>query len=240
MSGEQALQIYLWRSNIDTPPIPDDRPQRRREYSGAGSTLGLAMLIIVIVGVAIWWFELRGAGSATGFQAKGLGIVETPVETNITGRPPAADDGRLAPNFRLSLLDGGEQNLSDYRGRFVLLNFWASWCGPCREETPDLQRLSEQVPGLAVLGVNQQEDPASVRAFVKEIQPKYPILLDRSGEVSLGYRVGLGLPVTFLVDPDGVIQRIYPGRFKRQALDQLHGCLLKPAAEIVACIRSDG
>ena len=226
---------------MESPPIPDERPQRRREYSGAGSTLGLAMLVIVVVGTAIWWFELRDAsGSGGASPAGGFGIVATPANLNPSGKAPAAAEGRVAPNFLLQGLDGGSIQLSAFRGRPVLLNFWASWCGPCRAETPDLQRLAEDVPSLVVLGVNQQEDPGTARDFATELRLTYPIALDRSGEVSLGYRIGLGIPVSFLIGPDGVIQHVYPGQFKQKALETLRTCLVSAAADMAACLRSDG
>src|SRR5690606_462680 len=126
---------------------------------------------------------------------------------NPTGKSPAAEVGRLAPNFELAGLDGSVQRLSDYRGRYVLLNFWASWCGPCKIETPDLQRFSDEVDTskLVVVGLNQQERPSVAQDFVEQFDVTYPIVLDRSGEVSLAYRVGRSIPVTMLIDPDGVI-----------------------------------
>ena len=224
---------------MDSPPIPDERPQRRREYSGPGSTLGLAALVIVLVGVAIWWFELRGEGSDVGGSGAGYGIVETPAALNSSGKQPVAEEGRVAPNFRLARLDGSDLHLTDFRGQYVLVNFWATWCGPCRAEAPAFQRFADASPQLTVLGVNQQEDAGAVRSFTGEFKTTYPVVLDRTGEVSLAYRIGLGIPVTFLVGPDGVIQHIYGGEVKQKALDQLRACLTGPASGLAACIRSD-
>lgn len=198
--------------------IPDERPQRRREYSGAPSTLGLAALLIVVVGVAVWWFELRGDGG--GLADDGHGVIDLPAGQNPTGRAPAADTGRAAPNFTLARIDeSAAVSLTDYRGRWVLLNFWASWCGPCRGEAPDLQAFSErQAAKAVVLGVNQQEPAHTARAFAADFGLDYPLVLDRRGEVSNAYRVGGGLPVTMLIDPTGVIRAIYPGRI---TMDQL-------------------
>lgn len=209
-----------------TDELPDERPQRRREYSGASSTLGIAALIVVVVAVAVWFFEFRDSGSSGGAGTPGLGIITLPPQLNPTGRAAVAQEGRAAPNFRLHSLEGKEAQLSDYRGDFVLVNFWASWCPPCRGETPDLQALFEAAgsgatPGLVVLGLNQQEEADTARNFASEFAVTYPILLDRSGEVSEGYRVGRGLPVTFLVDPAGVIQKVYLGALSRASLAEI-------------------
>ena len=207
-----------------TEELPDERPQRRREYSGASSTLGVAALIVIVVGVAIWFFEFRDAGSSGGGGTPGLGIVALAPQLNPTGKAAAAQEGRAAPDFRLRSVDGIDLQLSDLRGDFVLLNFWATWCGPCRDETPDLQALFQTARretaqgGLIVVGVNQQEEPDTVRAFTSEFGVTYPVVLDRAGEVSEAYRVGRGLPMTFLVNPAGVIERIYYGRITSDAL----------------------
>lgn len=194
-------------------PIPDERPQRRREYSGAGSTLGLAMLIVLVVGVGLWFFEFRDNTSSGGRDSTGMGVIDLPAGLNTTGKKPVAEVGRAAPNFKLTAPDGSVATLDSFRGKYVLVNFWASWCQPCRNETPALQKLFEdgtaKSPGLVVLGVNQQEDGGAATAFVREYGVTYPVLLDRSGGVSQGYRVSTGLPNSFLVDPDGVIQQIF-------------------------------
>lgn len=204
-----------------TEQLPDERPQRRREYSGASSTLGVAMLIVVAVGVALWFFEFRDGGSSNGASTSGLGVVELPAGLNPTAKAPAAEPGRAAPNFRLQSPDGGVSTLDSFRGKYVLLNFWASWCGPCRGETPDLQALSErQSAKLTVLGVNQQEDAAAAKQFMAQFNLSYPIVLDSSGDVSQAYRVS-GLPMSFLIDPDGVVKKIYVGRISSDDLRKI-------------------
>jgi len=198
----------------------DERPQRRREYSGASSTLGVAALIILAVGLAIWWFEFRGdAGNAS---SDGYGVVGLPDDLNPTDRPPSSEVGRAAPDFVVASVGGGEERLSDYRGKWVLLNFWATWCGPCRQETPDLQRLQERRPDtVVILGVNQQESMDTAGEFAGEYDLTYPLALDSSGQVSAAYRVSRSLPVSVLVDPTGVIREIHIGRIDDEDLVNL-------------------
>ena len=204
-----------------TEQLPDERPQRRREYSGAGSTLGLAALIVIAVGVSIWFFEFRGGGSAGGSGANGYGVVDWPEGMNATGKSPAAEVGRIAPNFKLPGIDGSTTTLDSFRGKYVLVNFWASWCGPCRQETPDLQALANAQSSLVVVGVNQQEDKGTAEHFVNEFALTYPMALDSDGDVSQAYRVGHGLPVSVLIDPAGVVQHIYTGQIKKDDLAKL-------------------
>lgn len=201
--------------------LPDERPQRRREYSGAGSTLGVAMLVVLLVGLAIWWFELRGGVGEGAATREGLGIVPLAEAQNTTGKPPAAQEGRVAPNFRLEAPDGTVHVLTEFRGSPVLVNFWASWCGPCRGETPDLQSFSEAHPGVKVLGVNQQESAATAKDFLEQFGVTYPVVLDSSGEVSSAYRIDRGLPVSLLLDREGVVQKIYYGRLKEEHLAEV-------------------
>lgn len=201
--------------------LPDERPQRRREYSGAASTLGVAAAVILVVGALIWWFEFRGDDAVT-TAADGTGIVALPDEQNPTGRAAAAEPGRAAPNFRLATLDGTQVELTDYRGKWVLLNFWASWCPPCRSETPDIQALSTRAGNeMVVLGVNLQESRAAAADFAEKYGLTYPIVLDRSGEVSIAYRVGNNIPATLLVRPDGVIEQFHIGELSSDALAEI-------------------
>ena len=201
--------------------LPDERPQQRREYAGPGLTFGIAALVVGVVGFAVWYLEIRGDGGGTEAEA-GLGIVALAEALNPTGEAPAAEVGRAAPAFRLRAPDGSLTALTDQRGRYVLLNFWASWCGPCRGETPALQAFFERhAPGLVVVGVNQQEAAETARAFAQGFGVTYPIALDADGQVSSAYRVSTGLPVSFLIDPEGVIRRVHLGALTEGDLAEL-------------------
>ncbi len=117
--------------------------------------------------------------------------------------PPLA-----APGFTLPDMDGEMHSLDDFRGKVVMLNFWATWCPPCRREMPSMQRLYEKYreQGLTVVEVNQFEDPDLVFEFTGRLslEPTFPILFDRESRVSELYRVK-GLPTTYLLDKAGRI-----------------------------------
>ncbi|MGE3074960.1 MAG: TlpA family protein disulfide reductase [Dehalococcoidia bacterium] len=208
-----------------TEPLPDERPQRRREYSGPASTLGLAALIVLVVGAAIWYLEFRDDTGGGSSHIPGLGIVD--LANNPTDQSPAAREGRAAPNFKLAGFDDTTTTLSDFRGQYVLLNFWASWCRPCRDETPDLQSFYEHNgnEGFVVFGVNWQERPSAARDFVDDFGVSYPVVLDESGEVSEAYGVGRALPMSFLIAPDGVIEHIYYGRISESQMTDIEASL---------------
>jgi cytochrome c biogenesis protein CcmG, thiol:disulfide interchange protein DsbE len=128
------------------------------------------------------------------------------------GELAAPQVGRVAPDFRLRDLEGTEVALSDYRGRLVVLNFWASWCIPCRDEAPLLGETQTRYAGsgLAVLGVVFQDDPGPAQAFMARFALDYPGLLDPGGRTAIDYGVA-GIPETFLIDGEGMIRRVFLG-----------------------------
>jgi thiol-disulfide isomerase/thioredoxin len=111
-----------------------------------------------------------------------------------------------APEFNLRDANGNLSSLSGYRGRFVLLNFWASWCGPCRDEMPSMENLSRTFgsQGLAVVAINQKENAAVVNKFMRTHGLNFTTPLDTDGRVSASYRV-YGIPVTYLIDGNGQV-----------------------------------
>lgn len=125
-------------------------------------------------------------------------------------RPPVV--GTAAADFSLVDLEGKVRRLSDYRGKVVLLNFWATWCKPCTTEMPAMQatyeRLREQ--GFIVLAVNELEDEAKVREHIRTYAHTFPVLLDKDNRVANMYGV-FGLPVSVFVDPQGIVQEYVRG-----------------------------
>lgn len=119
----------------------------------------------------------------------------------VAGRPPA-------PDFTLADVDGKRHRLSDQRGKVVFVNFWATWCPPCRKEMPSMQRAWDKLKGrdFIMYAVDVGEDAEQVSTFVFEVGTNltFPLLLDRDSEVVRRWRVP-GLPTTFIVGPDGRI-----------------------------------
>jgi len=141
-----------------------------------------------------------------------LGVV---VGCSSPAQGPGID--KLAPDFQLPTLDGKVISLRDFRGRPVLLNFWASWCGPCRFEMPFLENVyrARSGEGLVVLAVNLQESPERVREFVERMGISFPVLLASSPEVPLAYNIR-SLPTTFFIDKNGIIRDIKIGAFPNE------------------------
>jgi len=129
--------------------------------------------------------------------------------------------GGFAPDFSLPTLEGdSEIRLADLRGLPVVLNFWASWCGPCRLEMPDIQARAQRWEGrLVVLGLNYDEPRSDAQAFVDEMGVTFPILLDAGKRVSRAYQVQ-GLPTTVILDADGVVRVRHVGLMTGSQLDQ--------------------
>ena len=117
-----------------------------------------------------------------------------------------------APDFTLKSLDGGNLRLAEYRGQVVLINFWASWCGPCRQEMPLLDRLHHRYAdtGFVVLGINVEGDPDSAQEIVDKTKVTFPILIDDGQKVSELYNLE-AMPSTVVVDRDGVIRYVHLG-----------------------------
>ena len=133
----------------------------------------------------------------------------------------------VAPDFRLPRLDGGTLRLSDYRGRVVLLNFWATWCPPCRAEIPDLVELQRTwaAEGLEVIGVSLDEEGfEAVRPFAEAYDINYPLVVD-DGTVAAQFGSLYGLPTTLILDKEGrIVQRViglFPTEQMRPTLEAL-------------------
>ena len=142
----------------------------------------------------------------------------------LTQGAASLEPGDEAPDAELPVLGGDETRaISDHRGDWVLANFWASWCTPCRDESPTLQRFSERQNGeVAVLGIDTQDLSEDALAFVDEFELTYPMLRDPDTESPLSDDYGAtGLPESFLVDPEGRVAVICRGPVTAEDLEEV-------------------
>jgi cytochrome c biogenesis protein CcmG/thiol:disulfide interchange protein DsbE len=153
----------------------------------------------------------------------------------IVGNAGFAQEGLLnrpAPPFTRTDLENGRVSLASYRGKVVLLNFWATWCGPCIVEIPHFMEWQKQYGprGLAVLGVSIDDDGAPVRAFAQKLHVNYPMVM---GDARLGENYGgvLGVPVTFLIDRRGIIRARINGESDLHEMEEKIRALLAQPAE---------
>ena len=125
-------------------------------------------------------------------------------------RVPAV--GTTAEDFRLADLDGKQQSLSQYRGKVVLVNFWATWCKPCTTEMPAMQAMYDKLrdKGFVVLAINELEDEPKVRQHIQQHGHTFPVLMDRDNKVANQFGV-FGLPVSVFIDDKGVVQEYIKG-----------------------------
>jgi thiol-disulfide isomerase/thioredoxin len=184
-------------------------------FSGRQVLTAFLALVVAVVG-------LVAITTPLGNTAGGPGTVDPRATQYIIGPAPAVglQPGGIAPEFEatrddgttfhLTDLDGAPIRLADLRGRAVWVNFWASWCPPCQQETPIIRDLAERYAdrGLAVVGIAVQEtSPADIRAYAERYELGYTIGFDASGDIFREYRV-FGLPTQFFIRPDGVIASV--------------------------------
>ena len=153
-------------------------------------------------------------GGFLGLMAFGLLNIEP-----VTGQSGFTRVQKPAPEFTLSNFDGGDIALSDYLGQPIVINFWASWCPPCREEAPLLERVWRDYrdDGVMFLGVDIQDGEESGMRFLEQYDITYPNGLDKDGRVTIDYGV-IGLPVTFFVNREGIIERRWVGALREKRL----------------------
>ena len=173
----------------------------------AVSFVSLAAVVAAIVAVQF----IRNRDSAQPVAAIGLPSGDyTAVRLGVVANGDTKVGGQ-APLFQLSGPDGQVLRLSDLRGKVVLVNFWATWCAPCRQEIPDLVQLQRDWGDkVQIVGVDLQETPADVSEFAARLQMNYLLALDKDGAVASSYKIK-GLPTTFFLDQDGVIRDLRIG-----------------------------
>lgn len=134
---------------------------------------------------------------------------------------PAAVAGHPAPDFELTSPDGEVYKLSDFKGQPVILNFWATWCGPCRAEFPEFQEAAvDNADSLVIIGINNTtaDQADQVPDFLEEFGITFPIVLDETGKTVKSYRI-IGLPTTVFVDSNGIVNEVFTGPLNKAYIE---------------------
>lgn len=198
-------------------PAPERRPDWQwQDEEEPGSHrwrfLLVPAIVIVLVGTLVWLFQAQadeapGASQQITFGGKA------------TGTAPKINSA--APGFTLSSLEGKSVSLGSFQGKVVLLNFFATWCPPCRAEMPDLEATYQELKdkGLEVVAVDLQEDQGTVSGYVKSLGLTFTILLDREATVFGQYHI-TGLPTSYFIDRQGVVRDYTIGALNKKRIMQ--------------------
>ena len=151
----------------------------------------------------------------------GVLVVALYVQVNSLERPPVGTGiGELAPDFTGTTLEGKTLTLSDFRGEIVLVNDFATWCGPCQAETPYLVEVYNAEEGeIVIIGLNLQEGESKVADYKAQYDIPYPLVLDPEGELTELYRP-IGLPTSWFIDADGVVRYVHAGPMTTAMLEE--------------------
>lgn len=168
------------------------------------------LLMLVLLGLLV----------ASGCTSAAADITREPGPPPPDKLPPAAEVGRLAPDFILTDLEGNTVALSDFRGKVVFINFWATWCPPCRAEMPEIEAIHQEYKGqgVVVIGVDLMETEDEVLQLVQRGGFSWTFVIDTTGEVGRSYGV-TAIPTSFFLDKDGVIRAISIGAMTKRQME---------------------
>lgn len=173
--------------------------------------------IIVFIGLALWGFGTvqsnKSDSNMISSQRANVGL----------------EVGNLAPDFELKTVEGNSIKLSSLKGKKVILNFWATWCPPCRQEMPDMEKFytENKDSGIEILAVNllqTEKGPAEVSAFIQDFGITFPVVVDEQGSVGKLYKVS-SIPASFIIDSEGVIQRKIVGPMTYDSMKSMLGAI---------------
>ena len=196
------------QTQSDTSDQEVTQPPRKSPMVVLGLVLAL-MFLVALSFVLSGHDTLTAAGDTP--QVGAIPVVKSttvPAGSDPTYLPASPSVGKLAPDFTWTGTDGRPVRLSGYRGQVVLINFWATWCPPCKAEMPEIEAYwkENRDKGVMILAVNVgDEDETTIRSFMQKNKLTFQALNDTSGQVASAYRIG-GIPASYFVDPQGVIR----------------------------------
>lgn len=175
-----------------------------------------AVILILLVLVDITVLKDKGMVDNAGQADKPKKVEE------LEELPVGIGIGNIAPSFTLKDLDGKEASLGDYKGKKILLNFWASWCPPCRAEMPDMESFYQKYKdeGYTVIAVNAastEKNSLDAPAFIEKNELTFPVLVDEKGSIGALYNV-ISLPTSYFIDSDGVIRNKVTGPMSEERI----------------------
>jgi peroxiredoxin len=192
----------------------------------------IGIVIVVVLGMLGWAiFDFVGSSDDTAVEddtMSGNSITSPSPDTGESEEVVESDEvglerGEIAPDFEVTTLDGEQAKLSDYRGERIMLNFWATWCPPCRAEMPDMQKLYEE-EDVVILAVNMTASESSeedVAEFVADFELTFPIPMDQDDDLLETYQI-VAYPTSYMIDSNGRIQFVALGAMNHeQMLQQL-------------------
>ncbi len=201
-----------------------------------GSVLLVLIAMVLLLACLGAWWATSGSGADATPTPTIFAMLPQAIVTSNQPSPTASDTpdvpvgtrvGQIAPDFRLKDLSGKEVALSDFRGKVVILNFWATWCGPCRSEIPAIRAVSERYKeyDLTVVAVDLGETSGTVSSFVKDFDMQFPVLLDTNISVARQYGI-FSIPTTLFLDGQGVIREAHTGIMTQSYIEQVLAKLL--------------
>ena len=208
---------------MEPTPIGVDDEQRDVGWRpGAGTLRNIVATVLVGVAIAavVWFFDRPGTANSQS------------VTVTAAARGAAPKVGKPAPDFEMTLIDGSVVRLSDYKGRPVWINFWASWCPPCRAENPDIQEVynrHKDADGLVLLAPAIGEGRGSVADYMERADLSYPVGTDSDTQIAADYRV-LGIPTHIFIDRDGTIAEIRVGAMSEKTMEKKIAKIIDTAA----------
>ncbi|MCF6461978.1 TlpA family protein disulfide reductase [Clostridium sp. Cult1] len=186
--------------------------------------LSIIILAIVLIGGLYYFAMVKGGETTEELEPENNVSQET---NNETGEENIVEDsvldiaiGEEAPNFTLRNLEGEEVSLTDYRGKVVLINFWATWCKYCDIEMPDLQKLDKENEDLVVLAVDVMEEKSLVEGYIEKGGYDFQVVLDEDGDIAKLYLVS-AFPTSYFVDKDGILLGGVPGMMTYAQMNQI-------------------